>query len=716
MAKSLRFLSVFALFSVWAAVSCSTTRVLEDGQYRLVKNEIKVEDEKGFNPKKLEPYIKQKPNKGLALAIYNLSSKENSFWHKIGKAPVVYDHAQVESSVENMLRHLEYLGYYGSKVDAQAQVHGQKVTVRYDVNLGRRFRISEVKYVLPERGTIAEDFLKDTVNVTVRPGDWLSEEALEAETVRSSAYLRNQGYYTFNKNYYFFEADTLKDPALASLEMRIAEYTRNESPDMARELKKFHFGEVGISYPKSLKIKESVLKNLNTVYPGDPYSEEIVSRTYSRLSSLSLFNSVNVGLTQSGEDRVDCEINLSPARLQGFKLDLQASSNSIGLFGISPQLSFFHRNIFRGGETLNLSFMGNFQFKPGSDIRSTELGVSSGINIPRFLFLPDRWFPRNVPRTEFTASYNYQDRPEYRRNIISFSYGYTGSHRNLYYQFQPVQLSIVRIFNMSDDFLATLLTNPFFWNAYIDHFVVGTGGMLYYTTDASVNPQGGYHYARLQVNTAGNALRLFNSIMAKDEQGRGIIWNTPYSQFVRAELSLGKTWRFGRNDGQALATRLLAGAGKAYGNSSFLPFEQQFYSGGANSMRGWQARSVGPGTAPNDDFFIIPNQTGDMKLEANLEYRFKTFWKIQGALFVDAGNIWTLDADDEDGRFTWNNFTKGIAADWGIGVRVDLNFILVRLDMGLVTRDPSRENPWVGPDGWFHRNGHAIHFGVGYPF
>ena len=194
MAKSLRFVYVFALFSVWAAVSCSTTRVLEDGQYRLVKNEIKVEDEKGFNPKKLEPYIKQKPNKGLALAIYNLSSKENSFWHKIGKAPVVYDHAQVESSVENMLRHLEYLGYYGSKVDAQAQVHGQKVTVRYDVNLGRRFRISEVKYVLPERGTIAEDFLKDTVNVTVRPGDWLSEEALEAETVRSSAYLRTQGY------------------------------------------------------------------------------------------------------------------------------------------------------------------------------------------------------------------------------------------------------------------------------------------------------------------------------------------------------------------------------------------------------------------------------------------------------------------------------------------------------------------------------------------
>ncbi len=716
MSKSRLILLISAFLTGWMAVSCSTTRVLEDGQYRLVRNEINVYNDKDFNPKQLEPYIKQKPNRGLALAIYNWSRKENSLWHKLGKAPVVYDHAQVESSVENMLRHLEYLGYYGSKVDAQAEVHGQKVKVVYDVDLGRRYRISEVKYVLPERGTLAEDFLKDTVNVTVKPGDWLSEASLEAETVRSSAYLRNLGYYSFNKNFYFFEADTLKDPALASLEMRIAEYTRNESPDMARELKKFRFGEVNLFYPKSLRIRESVLKNLNTVKPNAPYSEDIVSNTYNRLSSLSLFSGVNVALTQNGEDRVDCDINLSAARLQGFKLDLQASSNSIGLLGISPQVSFFHRNIFRGGETLNLSFMGNFQFKPRTDIRSTEFGVSAGINIPRFLFLPDRWFTRNVPRTEFTSSFNYQDRPEYRRNIISFSYGYTGSHRNLYYQFQPVQLSIVRIFNMDPDFLETLRANPFFWNSYIDHFTLGSGAMLYYTTDASVNPQGSYHYARLQVSSAGNAMSLFNSMMAKDESGRAMVWNTPYSQYVRTELSIGKTWRFGRNNGQAVATRLLGGIGHAYGNSSYLPFEQQCYSGGSNSLRGWQARSIGPGISPGDDFFIIPNQTGDMKLEANVEYRFKTFWKLHGALFVDAGNIWTLDGDDEEGRFNWNNFKNGIAADWGIGVRVDLNFILVRLDMGLVTRDPSRSDPWVGPDGWFHRGGHAIHFGVGYPF
>ena len=705
------------LFAVLLAFSCSTTRVLEDGRYRLARNVITVSEKADFNAGQLEAYVKQKPNRTLFTYVYNWSTKENSIWHKVGTAPVVYDPDLVDASVSNMERHLEYLGYYGSTVEASVSVHKQNVEVRYDVHPGKRYRIGEVRYVLPERGTFAADFLCDTANVTVRPGDWLSEAALEAETVRSSAVMRNMGYYGFNKNYYFFEADTLQEPGTAILEMRVNEYTRNETARSATELKKFRFGEVDIFYPRSLKVDERVIRHLNTIRPDAPYSEDVVSNTYSRLSSLSLFSGVNVELNQSGEDRVDCDINLTPARLQGFKLNLEASSNSIGLLGLSPQLSFYHRNLFHGGETLNLSFMGNFQFKPRSDIRSTEFGVSAGVNIPKFLFLPDRLFPRAIPRTELTTSFNFQDRPEYRRHIISFSYGYTGSNRNLYYQFQPAQLSIVRVFNMDDAFRETLLANPFMWNAYQEHFVLGLGGTLYYTTDASVNPQGSYHYARLQVNTAGHVLSLFDRWMKKDAAGQAMIWNTPYAQFLRTEISFGKTWRFGRNDGQGFATRLLFGIGHAYGNSTALPFEQQFYSGGANSLRGWQARNVGPGTSQADDSFVIPNQTGDMKLEANAEYRFRLFWKLHGALFADAGNIWTLaDNTDEGARFDFRTLGKSIAADWGTGIRVDLNFILVRLDMGFVTRDPSREEKWVGPSGWFRRGGYAVHFGVGYPF
>lgn len=713
--KVLHPLSV--LFAALLVCACSTTRVLQEGQYRLRRNTITVSNDATFNAAQLDAYIKQKPNRSLFTYVYNWSTRENSIWHKLGTAPVIYDESLVDASVSNIARHLEYLGYYGSVVEASVHVRSRDVEVNYDVDLGKRYRITDVRYDLPERGTFAADFLRDTANVTVRPGDWLSEQALEAETVRSSAVLRNMGYYGFNKNYYFFEADTLQEPGTAVLQMRVNEYTRNETEKSAAELKKFRFGEVSIYYPKNLKLDERVIRHLNKVRPGAPYSEDVVSGTYSRLSTLNLFSGVNVELNQNGDDRVDCDINLTPARLQGFKLNLEASSNSIGLLGVSPQLSFYHRNIFHGGETLSLSFMGNFQFKPGSDIRSTEFGVSAGVDIPKFLFLPDHLFPKAIPHTEVTASFNFQDRPEYRRHIISFSYAYSGNHRNLYYQIQPAQLSIVRVFNMDENFMQTLLANPFMWNAYQEHFVLGLGGTFYYTTDASVNPQGDYHYARLQVNTAGHVLSLFDRWMTKDPNGQAMIWNTPYAQFLRAELSVGKTWRFGRNDKQGFAARLLAGVGHAYGNSTALPFEQQFYSGGANSLRAWQARNVGPGNSQADASFVIPNQTGDMKLEANAEYRFPLFWKLNGALFVDAGNVWALSGDaDESARFSFRNLGRSVAADWGTGIRVDLNFLLVRLDMGFVTLDPSREQRWVGPSGWLRRGGYAIHFGVGYPF
>ena len=244
--------------------------------------------------------------------------------------------------------------------------------------------------------------------------------------------------------------------------------------------------------------------------------------------------------------------------------------------------------------------------------------------------------------------------------------------------------------------------------------------MLYYTTSPAAIPDHTYFYSRLQLDIAGNLLRAFNPLMKKDANGSGMIWNTPYSQYVRAELTLGRTWVWGKSNGQSIATRLLAGAGYAYGNSSALPFEQHFYGGGANSLRGWQARTVGPGTAPLDKSFVIPNQTGDMKIEANIEYRFDMFWKLAGALFVDAGNVWTLrhgrNESTEPSMFSWNNLGESIAADWGVGLRLDFSFLLLRFDMGMKIHDPAREQKWVNPGQWLKRDNFAVHFGVGYPF
>ena len=710
--------------------SCSTTRVLQDGEFRLARNNVTVVNDKSFNTNQIEPYLKQKPNSYLIfgwnpfLNLYNWSNGKGKGWdkfvEKVGVAPVVYDPEMVESSVENITRHLEYLGYFNSSVQTRLQVKKRRVYVDYDVTLGKQYPIKAIDISVPG-GDFAREFYRDTSSMTVRKGMPLSESILEKESDRITAYMRNRGFYTFNKNYFFFEADTLSYPDSAVLEMRVNNYTRNGSESDARPLCKFSIGNVSISYPAGLKIREKVLSDLNTIKPGDLYSERLVNTAYNRLSSLRVFSSVNVEMTQRDTNIVDCEINLSQSRLQGFKLNLEASINSSGLFGVSPQLSYYHKNIFRGGEWLNLSFMGNFQFKFNDDIRSNEFGVSAGLSFPKFLLLPYSLFPGAVPRTDINFSYNYQSRPEYTRNILSMSYGYNGNMRGrFFYQFYPLQFNVVRLFDLDQAFYNTLSRDPFMRNAYQNHFDLGSGAIFYYSTNTDVVPRTPFFYVRCQVDIAGNILSAFKPLMNKDSNGAGMIWNTPFSQYVRAEFSIGKTWRFGRNDGQALATRFLAGAGYAYGNSDALPFEKHFYSGGANSLRGWQARSVGPGLAPLDRTFIIANQTGDMKLEANVEYRFKMFWKVDGAVFVDAGNVWTLrDTGGENSaasKLMMKTFAQSIAANWGLGIRLDLNFLLLRVDMGMRLHDPAREQKWLRPAQWLQRDGFAVHFGVGYPF
>lgn len=715
--------------------SCSTTRVLGDGQFRLADNKVVVDNDRKFNTKEIESYIKQKPNSYIIfgwnpfLNIYNWSGKNadkgiNKFLREIGTAPVVYQPSQVEASVENINRHLEYLGYYGSDVRSEVRVNGKRVTVTYSVTLGRRYRIGNVSFAVPD-GEFKEDFYADTAAVSIRPGDFLSEDALEKETERAASMFRRKGYFGFTKNYFSFEADTLARRDTADLLMTVKEYTRNQTAEYARPHRKYFFGDVSISYDNDLKFNDRVLKNICTIRPGAMYDEREVNTTYSRLSALRLFSGVNVALNPRDSGIVDCDISLTKSRMQGFKVNLEGSTNSTGLIGISPQVSYYHKNIFHGGQWLNLGFLGNFQFKyDDRSVKSNEFGVSAGLSFPEFLGLPNSIFKGpSVPRTEINASYNYQNRPEYTRNMISTSYGYSGSLRNgkFFYQFYPIQAKIVRLTNLDPNFYTTLSGNPFMRDAYQNHFDVGSGLVAYYTTSTALVPKETYEYARLQLDASGNVLSLFNKAMKSDEYGSRLIWNTPYSQYIRTELTLGKTFVFGKNGGQALAIRLLGGVGYAYGNSSTIPFEKQFYSGGANSMRGWQARSLGPGNSKADTTFVIPSQTGDVKLEANLEYRFPMFWKLCGAVFTDVGNIWTLkETDGDDGshtHFDLKNLAASLAADWGIGLRVDLNFLILRLDMGMKVYDPSLDTArWRSPSQWLKKDGYTLHFGVGYPF
>lgn len=682
MKKTLSVLFIIAglLGLVSSCGSLSKVELAED-EYILDSYKIEVSGDPFFNVSELSQYVRQKPVRAL-----------------LQRKAVILNKRSAALSRAAMTERLTKLGYYDSKVDTAITYKGKKAKVTYLVELGKRIPIDTIIYKLPAADEFRADFMADSSKILVRQGENLAEVTMEQEIARSVESLHAKGYYNIDQSHYRFYADTNGRAGKAAVIYEI--------PNPVR---KSYIGKVSVSYPEDLKFKESVLRGMNLLHPGDLYNADKVSNTYSRFSSLRVFQSVGVNLTPVDSTTVDCNIALTKSKLQGFKTNLEVSTNSSGLIGISPRLSYYHKNIFGGGEWLSIGFSGNFQFMLDSDIRATEVGTSASLSLPRFLGLGYEHFQgSNVPRTEFNLSFSHQNRPEYTRNLFSGSYGYTGIYRKrFYYQFYPLQINYVRLFDINSAFATRLNSNPYMKYSYQDHSDVGVAGTLYYSTSPDPIPTTSYFTARLQTDLSGNVISLFKGLLPVNGQGQGLLLGAPFSQYAKIEVSLARGYRFGLDDEQAVAIRLLGGIGQAYGNSTALPYEKQFYAGGASGMRGWQTRSLGPGAAPLDTTFRIPSQTGDLKFEADIEYRFPIVWMLEGAVFAEVGNIWDTHQGVD---------LRDFAADYGLGLRLNMNILLIRLDLGVRLRDPSAAQKWLDPLTAFKSGGVALHFGVGYPF
>ena len=732
------------------ASSCSTTRVLAEDETRLMENKIVLHQPKGYdeqgNPlpdvivkeyegidaSSLAAYAKQRPNTYFIgkwnpfISVYNWSDDSDSGWDrfvkKLGQEPVVFDQNLIPGSKKGMLSHLEEKGFYFSTIDHEVVSKKRKSTVTYNVYPGCRYTIRDIDYLIPD-GTMEELLHSDSANFTIFRGDILSQEALENESDRMAQFFRNNGYYGFSKNYFFYYADTTQYKGEALLSVKIEDYTRNESPSYAKPHRQYYFRNVSIVPTGDLRYNPEFLNSLNLIKPNTLYSEQLVNTTYDRFSSVGLYSSVNISLQEVDSTGVDCRIMLSPGKQQGAKLNLESSVNASGLLGITPSISYYHKNLFHGGEYFAIGLRGNFQFKPKDPARSSEFAVTTSLSFPKFLLLPQSIFKSNIPRTEIAGVFNHQSRPEYNRTILSASYGYNWrASRKLFFQMYPLQFNTVKMSRVDSTFTASI-RDPYLKSAYRSHFDLGSSFLLYYTTDPSTNPTTSYFYTRFQFDIAGNALSMLNDALYKDNLGERLIWGVPYSQFVRGELQAVRTLRFGKSNKMAFASRALIGVGVGYGNSRSLPFEKLFYAGGANSMRGWQARSLGPGGAPRDSSFSIPNQTGDMHLEFDAELRHPLFWKLDGAIFVEAGNVWNLGYEDIEGErrdplglFSFKTMLNTCALDWGIGMRLDFGLLLVRVDWGMKIYDPLDRRWVLAPFGGNNEGAYAIHFGIGYPF
>ncbi len=748
------------LFTCFAIIlcSCGSANILPEGAYRLKKNRIVIVNSELLKASEFEPYLRQKANTyyffgwNPFISIYNLSNSKNEGWNefakKIGQAPVEFDKEAVDNSVKNILNHAITLGYYDAVISDSIVYKKRTASVLYRIYPGDRFRINKLDYKISDN-KINEIVLNDTLNSKIKSNPFLSESTLLLEAERIALLLREKGYYNFTNNYISFTSDTNRNEKTASLTLYIKNFTRNEEPKNSKPHKLFKINKITIQpdydpseklgtspveydtiqykkgmfviYKDRLKIRPKFVEQINKIEPYSYYKLSDVTNTYNRFKDINLFTGTNIRFDEVPDNEsaeiglVDCSIKLTPSKTQGYTLNLELSSNSNNLFGISPAVSYFHKNLFNGGEWLNLSFMGNFQVNINSLVRSTELGVSTSLSIPNFLLIPETSFTTSIPRTEFKFLLNYQDRPEFTRSLVSAAYGYNWkSKHNLRFNFFPVQLSVVKLTNLSSSFYQSL-ENPFIRNSYRNYFDLGAGFNMYYISEPNPKTDKSVFYLRWNNDIAGNLLSLLSNSFKKDSTGKDLIGNTPYSQYIKSEITLGYNKKLAHRT--SLAFRFNAGVGYAYGNSSSMPFEKLFYAGGANSLRGWQARSVGPGYSQIDTTFSIPNQTGDIKLEANVEIRFPVFDKFEGAFFADAGNIWNIKRENtaKSGNFSFNNFYKNIALNWGTGIRYDLSFVILRLDLGIIAYDPANQK-WISPNMWFKPNSYSLQFGVGYPF
>jgi outer membrane protein assembly factor BamA len=776
------------LISTLLFSSCNITRNVPEEKYLLNNSVIDVKS-KEIKPSDLEPYLRQRPNKRILgfrfhLRVYNSANpykfKGINGWLKtIGEEPVILDTFLVSEGARNIQLYLKSKGYYQSAVKDTIVFSKRKANVLYTVSPQRPYRIGKLTYVI-EDTAILRIVRADSINSLIKRNQLFDMDNLQEERSRIEAFLKNSGYYFFTKDLITFTADTAFGTHRVDLLLNIRNrYILGEDGKRTpQNYMKYKINRVFL-YPNydpivfNARRRESQLDtvinnnvrfvfaddpgiNLDVVYqatlirPGAIYSNDIVQKTQSNLSSLKLYKMVNISFAEQFEDTkakdknefiyfeeetqedtlryglLNCHIQLTPHTLQSYQVEL-VGTNTTGTLGAEGNLNYQHKNLFKGAEVFDIKFRGLIETveQKVSLNNSLELGGSVGLNFPRFLspFAGREYSRKYSPRTQLAASYNYQRRPDYIRTVASLQFGYTWKNsKYLTHGVNPIEINAINIPLISSAFQAKIDATPSLKYSYQNQIVTVSSYSLTFNNQ-NIQKATSYTYLRYNVELSGNLLSTAFELLDRPKASNGTyqILRTSFSQFVRSDLNI--TYHQVVNQDNTFVYRVFAGVGYPYGNSMAMPFEKKYFSGGANGIRAWQARALGPGSYYLSDK-RFPNQSGDIKLEANLEYRFKLFWQLEGALFADAGNIWSFPGldDTEGAEFKMDQFYRQIALGSGLGLRVNLGFLTIRLDFGYKVYDPARNpdadfRPWVPFQQKFVLNQDvAFNFGIGYPF
>ena len=756
--------------------SCSSTRHVPQGKLLLDKVKINIADPRSdVEPSQLANYLRQNANHRvlgglkLQLAFYNMSGRDTTKWfnrwiRRVGTPPVIYDSTLTVASAEQLHTALSNRGYMNNTVTYRVDADSvkRKARVAYDVTLGDPYYIRSIGYDIPNE-ELREIIMADSASFTVHAGDLLNYNQLDEWRQDITQNLRNKGYYAFNKEYITFMADTAAGSRAVDLTLNSRDPYRNDHMPYYTDHEPFYvrnvvyvtnfdpvemhdglWGVDTLTMRNGVQVYEGedrylrldVLDECNHIEPGELYSAEAIDRTYRALGRLSVLKQINIDVRPVGEIdgvlMVDVYVLLQPDRTQTVSVSLEGT-NSEGDLGFGVGLDYQHRDIFKGSEVLNAKFKVSYESISGNlsgliNNNYSEYSAEVGLTFPKFMFpFLKRTFKRKIQAsTAFTVNYDYQARPEYTRVIAggAWRYQWTERSRRLAHTITLFDLSFISVPKYNDEFF-NRISNPLLFYSYQDHLIMRMGYNFYRTNKAemSVQQMGQFQRdvftIRANAETAGNLLYGLSKATGQkaDDNGSYKALGIRYSQYVKADADYALTHYFDRR--QSIAFHVGAGIAVPYGNSDVLPFEKRFYSGGANSVRGWGVRTLGPGSYnSNNSLSNFIYQCGDIRFDVNLEYRAKLFWVVELGLFVDAGNIWTIKdyVDQPGGVFKFNKFYEQIAAAYGAGIRLDFKYFLVRVDMGM-----KAHNPASGQEHWplFHprfKRDSEFHFSVGYPF
>lgn len=728
-----------AVIIIATLTGCSASKFIPDGEMMLDKVKI-TSDNRQLKADKLEPYIRQSSNSKwfsmfkVPMKTYALSGKDSTKWinktlKKIGEMPVIFDSVQARQTCSDLENVMHGMGYLRATADYElTELKKKKVSITYKLHPGKVYTLNKVSRDISDENIAGFLLRHDKAGTKLRTGMKFNINELNDERKRITALLNNNGYFNFHKDFITFSADTVNGSTMVDLTMNLHKYKANSNSE-AVDHKQYSIGKVkyhSSGDSKRIPLRQGVLEENTLIEEGKLFNASELQKTYNRFGRLPIVKYTNIKFTeQPDSNTLACDIGISTNKTNSIIFQPEGT-NTAGDLGAAVSLTYENKNLFKGAETFSIKLRGAFEAITGLEGYQNqdyeEYSMETKLMFPHFVvpFLSKKFRQQSTAISELSASYNMQNRPEFHRRLFAagWHYRWQNASRRKSFKIDLIDLNYIYMPWISATFKEEYLDNASNRNSilrynYEDLFIMKLGFGMSHSSNRMAY--------KINVETAGNLLNGISSLShgKKDSENRYTMFNIAFAQYVKGDFDITRLLRLDSHNEVALHFGL--GVAYPYGNSRILPFEKRYFSGGANSVRGWSVRELGPGKFKGTDGSIdFINQTGDIKLDMNIELRSFLFWKIYSAIFVDAGNIWTLRNYEEQpgGQFKINEFYKQIAVAYGLGLRMNFDFFILRFDMGMKAINPAyysqKEHYAVfHPD--FSRD-FSFHFAVGFPF